>query len=322
MDSEAFKIIDKCTLENENICANCQKLLNVVPVYCIDRYEQVEQRVEQICGRCEHIVDTVSGANKWRQYAYENFAKYLTYPCSNKKFGCDAILNWDGVLKHENICTFQCANCPLFYKNLFPDKSCSWLGNVKMLDEHIENSHKDCMCNPPQCDWIDSKQNTIFFTRVGSQMVTIIIKYARDSKYYCLLMVSGNDLESQCFRYQLELFDENKNNSIILRKARLEPLGYMKECIENSDKMLEIDIDRIKEMLKNTKNISGRFGIVKKNRKEIAQITGIKDNEILTSPVENAKNKIPPPDEIMLQELECPVCSEHMIPPIYICETG
>lgn len=67
-----------------------------------------------------------------------------------------------------------------------------------------------------------------------------------------------------------------------------------------------------------------KFGVVKKQKKEIAQITGVKDGDILSGVVSigTGKDKSASLDEEMLAELECPVCSEYMIPPIFICPTG
>ncbi|KAG5890103.1 hypothetical protein JTB14_026474 [Gonioctena quinquepunctata] len=319
MDEE-FKITDKTALVSKNTCKNCKKLLNVTPIFCIEE----NNLVKEICGRCSHIIVNGDG-KKWRQHVYENFAQFVTYPCSNKKYGCEAVLNWNQVLDHEIVCMFQSMHCPLSHEDIFPGKSCNWVGNVKKLNEHIEAVHKDCIVNPPHYDWVDAQQhNHIFFTIVSAQLITIVIKWDIENKYSCLIMINGNDMESQCFRYQLELFDESKENSIIVRKTRLEPLGCMMENLKNPEKMLEVDIDVIKDMLRHTNVVHGRFGIVKKNKKEIQQITGVKDHDISNGPSTStvAKEKVLPIDETMLQELECPVCNEFMIPPIFICQAG
>lgn len=314
---EEFVALNKAVLENENICSNCKKQLNVTPVYCVERNNQIEE----ICGRCVAIADSYGKTKKWRQYVFEKFGKFFTFPCSNKKFGCKTVLYWDDVVAHEKICSFQGINCPVAHKHLFPEEICTWEGNVKNFNQHIEESHKNYVLNPVQINWSDCKESMIFFTNVGTQIITVAIKYEQESTYYCLLMVNGSDIESQCYRYQLELFDENKSNSIILRKSRLEPLSFMRENLNNHDKMLEIDLIKIRQMLKHTRHIIGRFGIVRKPKKEIALLAGSKNVELLTAPLTQPK-EFKVVDEKLLQELECPVCSEYMIPPIYICKTG
>jgi len=67
--------------------------------------------------------------------------------------------------------------------------------------------------------------------------------------------------------------------------------------------------------------VFAKFGVVKKQKKEIFQLTGVKDGDILLGGV-TGKDKCASLDEEMLAELECPVCSEYMIPPIFICSTG
>lgn len=313
---EEFQVLNKAVLENVNICSNCNKQLNVTPIYCVER----NQRIEEICGRCVNIADSCK-TKKWRQYVFEKFGNFFTFPCSNKKFGCETVLYWDDVVAHEKICTFQGVKCPIAHKYIFPKETCIWEGNVKHFNTHIEESHKNYILNPIQINWSDCKENTIFFTNVGTQIITIMIKYEKESTYYCLLMVNSSDVESQCYRYQLELFDEDKDNSIILRKQRLEPLKFMRENLDNYNKMLEIDLVKIRQMLKNTKHIFGRFGIVKKSKKEIALIAGANNSETLTiSATQPKEHKVI--DEKILLELECPVCNEYMIPPIYICKTG
>nr|CAI5849172.1 unnamed protein product [Callosobruchus analis] len=331
---EEFKVRNKDSLQLTCTCHNCNKLLNVEPIYLVTDDESNNPSnplIAQICGRCKHVLKKYPKDNQMRQYAYENLARFLTYPCSNKKSGCTAILNWDNVLDHEIVCEFQMVLCPLQHDDIFPflDK-CMWKGNVRCLNEHIERTHKEHIVAAAFHNWAPPKQeNSILFTHVGGHLVTVVVTYESDHKYYCLVMINGNDIESQCFRYQLELLDESKENSIILRKARLEPLGCMLDNLKNPDALLEIDIRKIQEMLKNTKSIFGRFGIVKKNKKEIMQIVGKTDHSLLNGYITKKDKEADPEvsnvlqlDDTMLQELECPICNEYMVPPIFICATG
>ncbi|XP_023015412.1 uncharacterized protein [Leptinotarsa decemlineata] len=312
---EAFKIRDKASLE-KIICNNCKNLLNVSPVFCVKEGDSIIE----VCGRCNDKLK--QDENVWRQYAYENLAQLFTYPCANKKLGCGALLKWNQVLDHELICEYQKIICPLSHTELFPDKGCDWTGLVNSLNNHIESSHKDYIKTPPELEWHDcSESNHIFFTYVGIKLVTVVIKYDSKNKFYCLLMLNGNSIESQCYRYQLELYNESRKDSIILRKSSLQPLGCMKVNLETPSKMMLLDIEKIKDLLQHTNVVYGRFGIVKKNKKEIMQICNGVINEISLSP-KLFKPAPLPIDENILQELECPVCNEFMIPPIYICQAG
>lgn len=336
MAKNEFSILDKDSIRDRTLCTNCNRLLNVGPIYC---YGDVSS-IQEICGRCSYTLNNVS--SKFRQYTFEKLAEHLTYPCSHKNLGCNTVLKWNEVMNHEMVCTYQLVSCPLSHKDLCHINNCDWAGNVKDLNEHIETCHKDLMLSNPQVSL--KGHNMIYFTRVGLHLITIVVKfeYTVDDeqledtesneefeptdpyKCYCLLMINGNDIESQCFRYQLELYGEDKENSLILRKNRLEPLGCMEENFKNMGKMLEVDLNNVKGMLKSDGIIMARFGVVKKHKKEISQITGNKESEIfngqLSSPA--TKEKVVSPDENMLQELECPVCNEFMIPPIFICHAG
>lgn len=311
METEELKITDKNGLIARNACSNCNRLLNVSPIFCIE----VNNGMQKICGRCTHIVSNFSG-KKLRQHIFEDLAEYLTYPCSNKQYGCNSVFPWESVVAHESVCKYQYIPCVLSY-DLFPGNDCNWIGNVRNIDEHIKTNHKDYIVtnSPIKISFDGLLENKIFFTHVGGKLITVMVQFQAKHKYYCLIMINGNDMDSQCYQYQLELFiDDNKERSILLRKHKLETLGCLSDNLKNIDKLLEVDLDQIKAILGSTQKITGCFGIVKKNRKLIKQITG---KEISVS-----KPKLLPLDESVLQELECPVCNQYMISKIYICHAG
>lgn len=310
MESEELNVTDKRALISRNACSNCKRMLNVSPVFCLE----LNNTIQKICGRCTHIVEKFNG-KKFRQQLFEDLAEHLTYSCSNKQYGCKSIFPWQNVVSHETMCKYQYLPCVLSFKDLFPGKDCNWMGNITSLDEHIETAHKDCIINQSALELVFETplENKIVFTHVGNRLVTIVIIPAKLDKYYCLLMINGNDMDSHCYQYQLELYNnDNKEQSIILRRYRLEPLGNLRENLKSNDKLLEIDLNQISHILGSTKNISGRFGIVRKNKKHLRMITG----------KEATAEKVLPLDESILQELECPVCNQYMIAKIYVCHAG
>ncbi|XP_066250037.1 uncharacterized protein [Euwallacea similis] len=311
---EEFTFLDKEQLEKDLICNICNRYLNVIPII-------FSENLGSICGRCSSSVGIKAIQ---RQQSYEQLVKHLTFPCANKVFGCTEVVKFDCVVTHEKDCRYQCMSCPLSYKHLFPEKNCNWRGNSKLLLEHLKVHHEEFL-DPPQFEWPEKGKNKIFFTYVGNQVITIAIKHERKGRFSSLLMISGTDLESQCFRYQLELSNEDKNSSILLRRSRLEPLSEFVDFLNRPEKTLEVDIDQMSEMLQNPRKVFAKFGIVKKSKKEIIQIMGVQEADSLmvgNSNIKTGKEKNTHPDEEMLSELECPVCSEFMVPPIYICPTG
>lgn len=310
MEPEELKVTDKTALVARNACSNCTRLLNVSPIYCIE----VNNVVQKICGRCTHVINSYNG-RKIRQHTFEDLAGFLTYPCSNKQYGCKSVSSWENVVAHESVCKFQFISC-VFCHNLFPDTECNWIGSVQNLDDHIKLNHNDYWVanSHIKMSFNGILENKIFFTAVGGKLIVVMIKFHSKDKFYCLVMVNGTELDSMCYQYQLELY-LNDNKSIRLRKNKLESLGCLMENLKNNDKLLEVDLDQIRNILGTTENIMGSFGIVRKNKKLFQQITG----KSLTVNVE----KPPPPlDESVLQELECPVCNQYMIGRIFICCAG
>ncbi|CAG9770609.1 unnamed protein product [Ceutorhynchus assimilis] len=303
-------------LENM-VCNICSRQLNVCPIFFSEKFGD-------ICGRC----CAGDGFNELqpllRQHTYEKLIAKLTFSCTNKTYGCDEVVKFDEIQKHEKSCKFQCINCPLYSKQFSPNAQCLWIGNSKLMGDHLK-IHRDQFFDPPQFHWPKDGENMIFFTTVGNQIVTVVIKHENESKFACVVMLNGSDLESQCFRYQLELSDnDNKNNSLLLRRNRLEQLSGFPENLRFPDMALEIDILQISRMLQYPERVYARLSIVKKHKKEVAQITG-NDNGDLTIggfAVTLNKQRNEPPDEDMLSELECPVCNEFMVPPIFICSIG
>lgn len=129
------------------------------------------------------------------------------------------------------------------------------------------------------------------------------------------------------------------------RRNRLEPFSEFPDSLRQPEATLEVDIEKIAEFLQHPTKVSyttkkvicfsvinnkivelqvfAKFGVVKKHKKEIIQLTGVKDGDILTGGVVSVgKEKSAFLDEEVLAELECPVCNEYMIPPIFICPTG
>lgn len=311
MEFEEIRVTDKKALITKNICSHCNRLLNVSPIFCLE----INNVSQKICGRCTHVVNNFSG-KKIRQHTFEDLAEYLTYPCCNKQYGCNSFLPWEIVAAHETVCKYQYISCILSFEDIFQNKECNWIGNVKDIDEHIENAHKDRIENHSyiQLSFDGLDENKIFFTYVAKKLVTVVIKFESKNKYYCLVMINENDVDCQCYQYQLELFiNDHKDKSIILRKHRVESLGCLRDNLRNMEKLLEIDLDQLKNILGSTENITGCFGIVRKRKKFVRQITG-KDMPLT--------KKVLPLDESVLQELECPVCNQYMVTKIYICHAG
>ncbi|XP_072382423.1 uncharacterized protein [Diabrotica undecimpunctata] len=316
---EPFKIIDVELLEQNNSCHNCHKLLNVIPIYGL---QQEDDTIKEVCGRCLHITEKHKGA-KWRQISYEKIAQHMTFPCCYKMEGCNSVLTWDTVLDHEVGCPKAFLVCPVNDNGVYKGLNCLWKGNTAELQKHIEDEHGELIINPPFLEELP-KQNQIYFTYVNKKIVMIVILKESDNNYFSCVFFNGSDVETQYYKYQVELIDESKTSSIILRKYRLEPYGNFLAILADKKKLLDINLEVVKPMINQQGKIfSARFGLAMKNKRDVNQIA--KDNNVTSTKISktvpsNMKNHVP--DENLLAELECPVCNEYMVPPIYICGNG
>ncbi|CAG9831525.1 unnamed protein product [Diabrotica balteata] len=319
-NSKQFSLTNTKKLEQEITCSNCSKLLNISPIYTLEE----DDSSKLVCGRCLHIVEKFEGT-KWRQVAYENLAKFMTFPCAFEKEGCTSILPWDKVLDHELGCFSATIICPAYDNGIYKGPECSWNGNAAYFQHHIEEDHKDWIIDPPYFDELP-EENKMYFTHINKKLAMIVFIKIDAKNYKSCVFLIGSDMESQFYRYQLELNEGNDANSILLRKGRLEPFGYFQAILANKEKLLDINLDIIQPMVsqsKARKPLSAKFSIAMKQKKVINQISeacGVKCRIPKSKALKQTVNNIL--DENLLAELVCPVCIEFMVPPIYICESG
>lgn len=194
-------------------CAFCGKFLSVVPIF--------HNGLESICGCCFNNNVGIKNCSNWkRQILYEKMAEYINFPCSNEVYGCNELLNLNEVETHEESCKYKLM-CP-FSSDSLEIQLCDWSGSdVADLKIHLEDIHEDLIVELPEINFFNVGRIQILLTRVFTQLVVAEIKCEENEKFSCLVMLIGSSVESKNFRYQLELYDENKNNSLILRKSRL-----------------------------------------------------------------------------------------------------
>lgn len=277
-------------------CSFCEKFLSVGPIFT--------QENESICGRCK-FVERNNELQWGRQTVYESLAQNMIFPCSNISYGCNAQLKWGAVEEHENTCLYKKLHCPFFESELFNTLKCMWVGSGATLNAHLESCHGDAIKKLPEIIVSEHTTNSIYLTKIHKQLMIVTIKHEPPEKLHFMIMVNGTSTDCDSFRYQLELYDDKKMNTLILRRSRLEDAVGMEENLINFDKMLVINLSTIKELLKNPSVIMGRFGVIKKSKKDNAE--GRSDNLL---------------GENVLQELECPICKCYLVPPIYICTSG
>ncbi|KAL3284934.1 hypothetical protein HHI36_019066 [Cryptolaemus montrouzieri] len=301
-------------------CVICTKYLSVPPIF-------YTSCLGYICGRCYKKVSDEETAKDMvfeRQLLFETCAKHLTFPCAYTVIGCRAELQWNDVLKHENACYFRNTICPLSEKNakfLSLQQYCRWRGYSQQLVSHLFSAHQNSFIHPPQTYLGPDFKTTFLFTEVLQQVMVVIFKYNQElEKFSTYVLANLTEVECNFFRYQIEVQDDRRLNSVVLRRNKVEPLCDHFFKYKSAKGALEIDIKNIREMLKSTTGFFAKVGIAKKSKKEIKMLkSNLPPDSVFDILPKEASLVI---DEGILQELECPVCNDYMVPPIFICEAG
>ncbi|KAF5288078.1 hypothetical protein FQR65_LT12128 [Abscondita terminalis] len=347
-----FNICNHKALLKELTCKQCSKFLSVLPVY-------YSSAMGNICGRCIESVDwMIANGTVERALAYEAIAKFLVFPCSNYANGCEAKLNSVDMAKHEQQCQCVIAPCPFNLEMENVSMKCDWKGIGKKLGQHLQDSHKDFL-QVSLSSFILNVYVTyvkIFFTIIDNITFLIITQYLKTvNKFYCIVICCEDSPDHRLYRYQLEL-GRNNDYFLVLRKPDTEPFSDIQEILTKQDRMIAADVTSIHAMLDDPNGlIFCKIGIFKKPKKEIALI---KPSVAVTAPKPPTKAKPKPKAQTanskklpnlpkvesknpldlsklklgnqsnqgntpnFLDELECPVCNDYMVPPIFICPTG
>lgn len=239
---------------------------------------------DMVCGRCTKECGDIE---KNRAYFYEDLAKFMFFPCKNDIYGCSVQVPWGEVLDHESRCKFDRIICPAM--------GCeSKIGSEQVLHHFKVNHEHDILKeNEYQFSLQEKTLRTNKLFIWNNYPFIISIKTIKGKIYFevsCLKELSTENLKLKCV-----LSSKICSNSICLTKLNL--TKYDSKFLISSNKE-ELDISALR-------NILG------------PQITCVInfENEDKTLKCAFNSNK-------MLSELECPICTDYMLPPIYMCSTG
>lgn len=268
-------------------CSVCNGYLSVFPVHIKNDGDN------PICGRCK-----IPNEDEYlRDEAFEGIAQFLIFPCSQSKNGCDQQLTPLKLKDHENCCTHRKLDCPS--KNY---SRCNWQGSNKDLKAHFEASH-------PQLVIADRKFEIQFLNSIKENLVMpfenelFIVKKEIDSR-------SGSFICS--VEHVIQEEDPDSYNYFI--RAESGNGTYYHKCPERStsasaEEKTKFFADFIREQLHDPASIIAKIEIFKSNI--------IEDEAKVKVDVRSADV-----DWELLGELECPVCFDYMLPPIYQCISG
>lgn len=238
-----------------------------------------------MCGRCIPQGD-IPVEN--RAYFYEDLAKFMFFPCKNDIYGCTVQSPWDKVLEHEICCEFEGILCPAI--------DCGSKIRNEELVHHFEVNHEHLIL----------KQNKYLFSPSSMENPSYINKLLiwehhwfiiqtntiDEGIYFRMSDVKGDDIKT--LNLKLILSSQSSPNSICLNGFKL--MKYDSKCPSFSE-MEKININSIKNVLGS----------------QIACTINFDEA--------NAQSYTANIDKLLF-EVKCPVCSDYMTPPIYMCLTG
>ncbi|KAF5278672.1 hypothetical protein FQA39_LY00714 [Lamprigera yunnana] len=279
-------------------CSFCKEYLSHLPVYIYPGQEGIA------CGRCPLLFEQ----NPVRDVSYEALACYLHFPCRYKAYGCLETMILNRVQSHEDACTFKQYYCPFI-----PLASCPWQGPADELFFHYRDHHEELALSSPtfEIDLINMYEHNYLLYQ-ETELFIIHVKFdILEEVFWCSVRYIGNHKMANRFHYGVEI---KKNNSI--------------ECITLSKKVVENDmsmhLDKLTAINVQSSEIRNALG----NPCSILCSIYILPNELINIDTTDLKDEIKNETSIsavdsdILLELECPVCNEYMVPPIYQCVVG
>ncbi|XP_045462698.1 uncharacterized protein LOC123672583 isoform X1 [Harmonia axyridis] len=299
-------------------CQICTKYLSVFPIYQLPSDDK-----EFVCGRClrrsNQGTRSLNIETSNSQTLFENIAGFLAFPCSYDVFGCKEELEVAKVVAHEGSCPFRNVKCPLnkIHQSLLSlEEVCDWKGSSDDLALHIKTYHKNYFREARQFSLHDNK-TSFYFIEDGDYIFMVLFIYLQHvNKYLVPVYSTLNEIECRYFRYQLDVRTDS-NFSVSYRKDWVEtiPDQILEESFDKNDIIL--DVTYLNNFLKtdhfNVELLINRK--IKKKTKTLKMKVPLNSGTVLSS------NKYILDEEI-LHKIECMVCKDYMVPPIYLCKAG
>ncbi|XP_050312933.1 uncharacterized protein LOC126747987 [Anthonomus grandis grandis] len=240
---------------------------------------------DAVCGRCP--VDSSSDFHHCK--IYENAVEFQRFPCTYRENGCFELLLPRNLIMHENKCAFKEHECPLKEQ-----QSCTWQGFLKELLEHFEDNHpvfllKECNF---EIDFVNVHKENFLMPYCDELFIVSREGNPTEQTFTVIVTHLGDDTAIEGYNYDLILESGNKVHNMLVKGKFGEKL-----VMQHSD---------IKKNLNEPMNIVASI-ILKE---------GPHDTKLI---MKSSHDNL---DLEQLKIVECPVCLEYMLPPIYQCIIG
>lgn len=233
---------------------------------------------------------------------YENLAKDISFPCYNAEHGCPEVLIPKDVSEHEAKCQYTQYRCPLE----FDSTVCCPKATVNVLMLHLEQMHK---CQVIY-DWrfplsFAFQYDKKFIMMFQGNVFVVDRMWKKESKFYIGVGMLGPKSLAEKYFVELKLFSSGCDSYIAPRKN----VYACNDRIKVDESYFTIIDKEFVEKFDDCSSIECKIRLTNAITEEKAS-DGQMEIEIA-----NASQQF-------LSDIECPVCFEHMRPPIYICSSG
>lgn len=293
MTSKSLCSVPDSALQNLRCCL-CNDYLSQFPVH-------VCKEMGSVCGRCPVLLDD----NPIRNKAYEIIAETLSFPCRYSSLGCLELLTPKQLVEHEETCTYRQYFCPFM-----PSGCCPWQGPSNELMSHFQEKHSIFILEENMFEIDFTTKYSENYLMSDMQHLFVVHKKCDvyENKFWCAISFIGSKKIAERYNFQLILSVKGRENCPYVLPHL--PVRCFTNPNLDENNAMKINADDVMIQLNNPASVVCNVVVFRKTE----------NNENNLS--EKRMISVDSIEEDILNDLECPVCFEFMVPPIYQCETG
>ncbi|KAG5899997.1 hypothetical protein JTB14_009084 [Gonioctena quinquepunctata] len=289
-------------------CSFCLFPLSVSPIMTIS-----EDGTKYRCGRCKDI--DIECTTTIRNVYLESVTQLLTFPCIHAN--CPDEIPWKDVTAHEKECQFKSIKCPVYYQN------CQEMVRIDKLEVHMQKKHEQnihyekmvfglALNHVYVCLLIS--HNIQFFIYYYKYRISVFCLKPDMNKNFTYNVKLSNEVNKLCNisfeNLYIDDFDDKLHCSECIIKSKCDLNNHSYKFTDRNFHCHEFSstMENINNILENPHKITFTVDIIPK--KEF-----LSEN---TTKFDMCSYK----NDFLRESLECPVCFQYMVGPIYTCEKG
>uniref|UniRef100_V5G8I2 RING-type E3 ubiquitin transferase n=1 Tax=Anoplophora glabripennis TaxID=217634 RepID=V5G8I2_ANOGL len=233
---------------------------------------------------CGRCVEAYKLPEDNRAYFYENLAKFMFFPCRNDAYGCSVKIPWGKVLDHEIRCSYERIICPAI--------GCESKVINDDVMKHFETYHHELILGQNQYHFSKSEDQNTFENKLFSWKNKLFIIHTRTDNGNIFFRIAR--MKGHTRKLLLQLKGKSTSSLLVLDHFTVTKYDLKLPTFSDAEK---IDINTLEIVLG-------------------AEITCTFTFDDDGKSVRNTD------DNKLYSEMECPICTAYMRPPIHMCNTG